>query len=56
MRAVQHVGVGGVLAVQKAQVHRRELERTSTNSSQACEHLGRVFGHTGAGTQPDAPA
>ena len=58
MRDTFYVGVGfGVLAVQKAQVHRRELERTLDQQlAGPREHLGRVFGHTGAGTQPDASA
>ena len=58
MRDTFYVGVGfGVLAVQKAQVRRRELERTLDQQlAGPREHLGRVFGHTGAGTHPDASA
>jgi hypothetical protein len=50
----------GVLAVQKLQVRRRELERSiDQHLSGPREQLGRVLGHSTAGTngaQPDAPA
>jgi hypothetical protein len=58
MRDTFYVGVGfGVLAVQKAQVRRRELERALDQQlAGPREHLGRVFGHTGNGAHPDPSA
>jgi hypothetical protein len=61
MRDSFYVTVGfGVLAVQKLQVRRRELERSiDQHLSGPREQFGRVLGHSTAGTngaQPDAPA
>jgi hypothetical protein len=55
LRDTFYVGVGfGVLAVQKAQVRRRELERTLDEQlAGPREQLGRVFGHTANGDRAD---
>jgi hypothetical protein len=55
MRDTFYVGVGfGVLALQKAQVRRRELEKTLDQQlAGPREHLARVFGHSDDGAHTE---